>query len=109
MTPDDIKHFVHEEIIMDELEPDMVRSRIQTMLAGLPTDDATMGSILNEAREFCRARHWEFQQLENDIERVVGVMDGAIEPMIVWLEANGLANARHHVFGRNWWSDRADA
>jgi hypothetical protein len=41
MTPNDISHLVHEEIIMNELEPDVVRSRIQTMLADLPTDDAT--------------------------------------------------------------------
>jgi len=109
MTPNDISHLVHEEIIMNELEPDVVRSRIHTMLATLPTDDATMGSILNEARGFCLARHHEFKMLSEDLERVVGVMDASMEPMIRWLEANGLTNARHHVFGKNWWSDRVDA
>jgi hypothetical protein len=109
MTPDDIGHLVHEEIIMNELEPDVVRSRIQTMLAGLPTDDATMGGILNEARGFCLARHHEFKMISEDLERVVGVMDAALEPMIVWLGTNGLTNARHHVFGKNWWRDRLDA
>jgi hypothetical protein len=108
MTPGDISHFVHEGIIMNEEEPDVIRSQIQAMLAGLPTDDETMGAILNEARELCRARHMEFGILSQDIERVIGGMDAAMEPMITWLEANGPNNARHHVFGKNWWSDRVD-
>jgi hypothetical protein len=109
MTPDDIWLLVHEEIICNTSDPDVVRSQIQAMLAGLPTDDETMGSVLNEARGFARARHEEFKILDFDIERVVGVMDATMEPMIAWLEANGLTNARHHVFGRgkNWWRDPA--
>jgi hypothetical protein len=34
-----------------------------------------------------------------------GVLDGAIEPTIAWLEAKGLADARRYVFGRNWWTN----
>jgi hypothetical protein len=109
MTPDDIYHLVHDDIIENESDPDVIRSQIQAMLASLPTDDETMGSVLNEARGVSQARHEEFRVLDFDMERVIGVWDAAMEPMIWWLEANGLTNARYHVFGKNWWSDRVEA
>jgi hypothetical protein len=102
MTPIDIQHVIHD-IVVSEIDPDVIRASVTVLLAGFPTDDETIGAVLHEAREQARARHKEFQMLSGDIERVVGVMDGVIEPAIAWLEANGLPDARRHLFGREWW------
>jgi hypothetical protein len=102
MTPDDIE-LATGNIVETEYDPTVVRGRIQAFLASLPTDDETMGAVLHRGREVASARHHEFGALNPDMERVVGVMDAQIEPMIKWLEANGLPDARRHVFGREWW------
>jgi hypothetical protein len=106
-TPLDVQDEIQHEIITNELDPFVVRKRVQAYLADLSLDDETMGAVLHEARLTARARNDEFRRCDGDMERVVAVMDGAIEPMIAWLEANGLPDARRHVFGRGrWWSDR---
>jgi hypothetical protein len=109
MTPTDIEFAIHEDIIIETYDPDEARAKVKAMLAGLPTDDETMGAVLHEAREMARARHREFEMraVNDDTERVVGVMDGAIEPMVAWLEANGFPDARRHVFGLEWWEPSA--
>lgn len=108
MTPDKIEIEIRD-IVEDEIDPDVIRKRVGALLAGLPADDETMGAVLHEARGQALARHREFETrcVNDDTERVVGVMDGVIEPAIAWLEANGLADARRHVFGRMWWNRRA--
>ena len=103
MTHNEFQLAIHEDIICDEDSPDVVRERVTTLLAGLPADDETMGAVLHEARAMASARHFEFEMLDGDCERVIGVQDGVIEPAIAWLQANGLPDARRHVFGRLWW------
>lgn len=103
MTPNEFQLAIHEDIIGNEISPDVVRERVTALLASLPTDDETMGAVLNEARAMASARHFEFEMLDSDCERVIGVQDGVIEPAIAWLQTNGLPDARHHVFGRLWW------
>jgi hypothetical protein len=106
MTHDDISHAIHEEIISNEDDPDVMRSKIKTMLADLPDDDETIGAVIHEAKMFAAARHEQFRILDDDMERVVGMMDGGLEPMIAWLEAKGRTDARQQVFGRKWWTER---
>jgi hypothetical protein len=108
MTRDDISDAIHEDIISQADDPDVVRSKIKTMLAGLPDDDETIGAVLHEAKMFAAGRHEQFRILDEDMKRVVGVIDGGLEPMIAWLEAKGLTNARQQVFGRKWWTERSD-
>jgi hypothetical protein len=103
MTPNDLE-LETGNIIEEEYEPDVIRKRVRALLAGLPTDDETVGAVLHEARQQAIARHHEFQMLDRDIERVVAVMDAVIEPAIAWLEVNGLGDdARRHVFGKREW------
>jgi hypothetical protein len=109
MTPDDIQHEIQCEIVENEYDPAVVRERVQALLAGVSADDETMGAVLHEARLIASARHHEFNYLSGDMERVIGVHDAQLDPMIAWLEANGLTDARRHVFGRKWWGDRRDA
>jgi hypothetical protein len=101
---------IHEDIFGNEIDPDEARAKVKAMLAGLPTDDETMGAVLHEAREIARARHFEFEvrRSNDDTERVVGVMDGATEPMIAWLEVNGPPPIPHSTLGNFEVVDRAD-
>jgi hypothetical protein len=42
---------IREDIFGNEIDPHEVRAKVKAMLAGLPTDDETMGAVLHEARE----------------------------------------------------------
>lgn len=102
MTPEDIKLEIQEELMV--YEPDVTRVRVEAFLAGLRDNEQTIAAVYNEARDLAHARHREFVTRQRDMERVVAVFDACIEPMIAWLEANGLDNARRHVFGKRAWA-----
>ena len=98
MTPDDIEHVVHEEL-MYEYEPAVVRSKTDEFLASLDDSEETAASVYYQARKIADARHREFEMRDGDMERVVAVFDAVLDPMIRWLEEKrGFANARKYVF-----------
>lgn len=99
MTPDDIE-LATGNIVETEHDPAAVRGRVRAFLANLPTDDETVGLVLHRGHEIAHARHYEFGALNPDMERVIAIHDAQLDPMITWLEANGLPDARKYVYGR---------
>jgi hypothetical protein len=100
MTPDEIDHILFEDILMGERTAP-VRVQVEAFLAGLRDTDENMAAVYQSARQIAKARWWELKVWQDDdIEAVVALFDAMLDPMIQWLDDNGLAHARKHVFGK---------
>lgn len=99
MSPDDIDHILFQEIVLGA-NTAPVRVQVKAFLAGLRDTEENMAAVDESARQLAKARWWELKVWQDgDMESVVANFDAMLDPMIQWLDDNGITNARMHVFG----------
>jgi hypothetical protein len=100
MNFNDIDHVLFEEILLGEGDAP-VRVQVETFLAGLRDTEENMAAVYECARQIAKARWWELKVWQDgDMETIVAIFDAMLDPMIQWLDENGLVNARAHIFGK---------
>jgi hypothetical protein len=98
MTFDDLEHWVHEDVMLENEEPSAIATEVSKLLSELNDEDVFVVHRL--AKDFASAIAFELAFKDGDMVEVVKKQGAVLELMTAWLKRHGVNRRSLRPAGR---------